>query len=244
VTAELSIVMPVWNEEAVVGTLVEELDRDVLARFGSAELVVVDDASTDATPEILGTLAGANARLRVVRNERNLGHGPSVLHGLELADGEWVFQLDSDGQFVPSDFWELWRHREQADLVLGLRASRQDPQHRLLLSRVVALTVSALVGRRLRDPNTPFRLVRRTLLDDVRPLLAPSTLAPSIFLATAAAARGWRIAEVPVAHRPRARGASSLRRLRLVAFALRGLLDLLAFRYRLRHAPARRMRSR
>jgi glycosyltransferase involved in cell wall biosynthesis len=234
---ELSIVMPVWNEEAVVGALVEDLDREVLDRLDSAELIVVDDASTDATPEILDALAQQKPRLRVVRSERNRGHGPSVVHGLTLADADWVFQLDSDGQFVIGDFWELWRHREGADLVLGVRVDRQDPLHRLLLTRVIAVTVSALVGRRLRDPNTPFRLARQTLVEDVRPLLGPSTLAPSIYVAAAAAVRGWRVAEVPVTHRRRAGGTSSLRRLRLLRFALRGLLQLLAFRVRLARHP-------
>jgi glycosyltransferase involved in cell wall biosynthesis len=233
----LSAVMPVWNEEDVIGGLVEEVDREVLSRFESAELIVVDDASTDGTAAILDRLARERPRVDVRRSERNLGHGPSVVRGLAAARGEWVFQLDSDGQLAVSDFWTLWERREDADLVLGVRQGRRDPRHRLALSRVVATVVSALAGRRLRDPNTPIRLLRRELLDDVRPLLDESVLAPSIFVATAAAVRGWRVLEVPVGHRARETGRSSLRAGRLVRFSVLGLAQLVAFRVgRLRRA--------
>jgi glycosyltransferase involved in cell wall biosynthesis len=233
VSERLSVVIPVWNEEAMIGELLDTIDREVAPRFEEIEIVVVDDGSTDATPAILAGLDGLGGRLRVVRSDHNRGHGPSVLRGLGHTTGEWVFQLDSDGQSVVADFWTLWSRREEADLVLGVRTRRRDPRHRLALSRIVSLVVSVLAGRRLRDPNVPFRLTRRPLLDELVPLMPPDTLAPSILLALGAAVRGWRVTEIPVTHLPRRRGKSSLRSLRLVAFSLRGLGELLGFRYRL-----------
>jgi glycosyltransferase involved in cell wall biosynthesis len=236
---ELSIVVPVWNEEEIVGGLLEELEREVAAGVGDAEIVVVDDASTDATPAILAERARANERLRVLRAERNRGHGPSVRRGFEEARGDWIFQLDSDGQFVVSEFWRLWPRRREADLVLGVRVRRHDPLHRLVLTRAVRLVVSALAARPLRDANVPFRLLRRALWEDLRSFIGPDTLAPQILVTMGAAVRGWRIVEVPVSHLPRERGQSSLRALRLVRFSLRGLGQLLRFRYELGQAPAR-----
>ncbi|MEK6276023.1 MAG: glycosyltransferase family 2 protein [Actinomycetota bacterium] len=238
-TERLSIVMPAWNEEAMIASLLDTLEHELGGRFESAEIVVVDDASTDRTAEVLAELARSSGRLRVLRGERNLGHGPSVLRGLRAATGEWIFQLDSDGQFVIAEFWDLWARHEEADLVLGVRVDRKDPRHRLLLSRVVAAVVSLLAGRRLRDPNVPFRLFRRALLDDIESLLAEDALAPSILMTLAAAVRGWQIVEVPVSHLANERRASHLHSGQIIRFSLRGLRELLRFRLALAHAPAR-----
>jgi dolichol-phosphate mannosyltransferase len=235
----LSVVIPVWNEEGVIGDLLAEVDREVRMRFERVEIVVVDDASTDATPAILAGLGDLDGRLHVLRSDRNRGHGPSVLRGLRHARGDWILQLDSDGQFIVAELWSLWRRHEDADLVLGVRLHRQDPAHRLVLSRIVSKVVSLLAGRLLRDPNVPFRLLRRSLWDDLSPLMPQDALAPSILVALGAAVRGYRIVEEPVSHRSRTRGRSSLRSLRLLRFSLRGLLQLVMFRYSLRRAPRR-----
>ena len=234
---QVCVVVPAWNEEDVIGRVVEDVAREVVARLDSAELVVVDDCSTDRTPEILAELAASTPSLRVVRLERNAGHGAAVLEGLRRSDADWIFQLDSDGQFVVAEFWKLWQRRESADLVLGVRAHRRDPAHRLLLSRVVAAVVSVLSRRRLRDPNVPFRLIRRSLWDDWH-RSCRGTLAPSILTVVGAAVRGWRIAQVPVTHLARA-SSSSLVSWRLVRFSLRGLGQLIRFRAQLARAPAR-----
>jgi dolichol-phosphate mannosyltransferase len=235
---DLSVVMPVYNEAAVIETLVEDLERELLPLVEELEVIVVDDASTDDTPSILGRLARDRPWLNVHRAEQNAGHGPSVIRGLGLARAEWVFQIDSDGQFVVGEFPLLWSRRHECDLALGVRARRHDPVHRLLLSRAVRFATSLLAGRRVRDANTPFRLLRRAVWADLEAFMGPTTLAPNVFVTLGAAVRGWRIAEIPVSHLPRERGTSSLRALRLVRFSLRGLGQLVAFRYRLGRAPA------
>ena len=166
--SSLSIVMPVYNEDQVIESLVRELEVHVAERLPEVELVVVDDCSTDATASILDRLAREREWLVVEHASRNAGHGPSVVRGLRMSRGEWIFQLDSDGQFEVADFWKLWEARTEADLVLGVRVDRSDPLHRLVLSRIIALAVSVLARRRLRDPNVPFRLVRRELWDGPR----------------------------------------------------------------------------
>ena len=240
--SSLSIVMPVYNEGEVIEPLVLELERQVVEALPDVELVVVDDRSTDQTGPILDRLARGRDWLVVEHAAQNAGHGPSVVRGLCRARGEWIFQLDSDGQFEVADFWKLWEARAEADLVLGVRTERRDPLHRLVLSRVISLAVSALARRRLQDPNVPFRLVRRELWEDIEPLLSPSTLAPSILTALGAVARRWRVVQVPVRHLPRTRGSSSLRSARLVWFSLRGYRELLAFHRGLKRRPARTQR--
>jgi glycosyltransferase involved in cell wall biosynthesis len=230
VAEPLSVVVPVHNEQATIAALVHDLERELVPACPQLEVIVVDDASSDETPVILSELGATRPWLQVHRLEPNVGHGPAVRHGLDRARGEWIFQLDSDGQFRVDEFPLLWERRHDGDLLLGVRLERHDPRHRLLLSRVVAGAASALAARRMQDANTPFRLIRREAWDDVRPLVDPSALAPNILIAVGAIVRGWRIVEVPVTHLPREGGASTLRALRLLRFSLRGLFQLLAFR--------------
>jgi dolichol-phosphate mannosyltransferase len=233
---QLSVVMPVFNEAESIEGIVEDLGRELFALLERVEVIVVDDCSTDETAEILGRLAADRPWLDVQRAAENAGHGPSVMRGLALARADWVFQLDSDGQFVVSEFGRLWERRDDADLLLGVRESRHDPLHRLLLTRVVRIVTSLLAGRRMSDANTPFRLVRRPLVEEMRVYLEPGTLAPNILIALGASVRGWRVVDVPVTHLARERGVSTLRKVRLLKFSLRGLAQLVAFRYRIARA--------
>jgi dolichol-phosphate mannosyltransferase len=235
---DLSVVVPIYNEAGVIETLVGHIERELVPRFERLEVIMVDDASTDDTPKILERLARNRPWLHVHRSAANAGHGPSVLRGLRLARADWIFQIDSDGQFLVGEFQLLWAARNDCDLALGVRAQRRDPLHRRLLSRVVRLATSLLAGRRVRDVNTPFRLLRRAAWEDIGAFVRHDALAPNILLTLGASVRGWRIAELPVTHLPRERGTSTLRALRLVRFSLRGLCQLVAFRYRLARAPA------
>jgi len=237
---QLSVVIPVFNEAASIEEIIEDLDRELHLLVVGFEVIVVDDCSTDETPAILARLAAGRPWLDVQRAAENAGHGPSVLRGLARARAEWTFQLDSDGQFVVAELERLWARRDEADLLLGVREGRNDPLHRLVLSRTVAVATSLLAGRRVRDANTPFRLVRRALLDDVSVFVVPDALAPNILVTLGASVRGWRLLDVPVTHLARERGVSTLRKVRLLKFSLRGLAQLVAFRYRLARAPAGR----
>lgn len=234
----LSIVVPVYNEAAVIEEVLEELARDVLVRLGDGEMIVVDDCSTDATGKILDALADSNPRIRVEHSEVNRGHGPSLRRAIELSSGDWIFHVDSDGQFVAEEFWRLWERRDRADLVLGVRRTRRDPRHRILLTKLIRAVVSALALRVVRDPNVPFKLFRRELWDELRPFVGEDALAPSIMISMGAAVRRRRLEDVEVTHLPRRYGVSTLRFWRLVKFSLRGLMQLLVFRYRLARAPA------
>jgi dolichol-phosphate mannosyltransferase len=228
----LSVVVPVHDEERTIATLVDDLGRDVLTVVPRAEVIVVDDASSDRTPQLLEELRRTRPWLQVERLDQNVGHGRAVRRGLDLSRGEWIFALDSDGQFVVADFARLWDRREEADLLLGVRERRHDPRHRLVLSRLVAAVSSLLAGSRIRDVNTPFRLLRRRVWNDLRPTLDAAALAPNVLVTVGAGLRGWRVLEIPVTHLAREGGTSTLRSLRLLRFSLRGLGQLLAYRRR------------
>ena len=237
VAVDLSVVVPVFDEAGSIEALVRDLEHEIVPLFETVEVIVIDDASTDETPTILDRLASARPWLVVEHAGQNAGHGASVMRGLRRASAEWIFQTDSDGQFLMAEFPLLWERRHQSDLALGVRVQRNDPTHRLLLTRTVRLAASLLAGRRIHDVNTPFRLLRRSLWLELEPHIEPDTLAPNILVTLGAAVRERRIVSVAVTHLPRERGTSTLRTLRLVRFSLRGLGQLLAFRYRFARAP-------
>jgi uncharacterized protein (TIGR03663 family) len=230
----LSVVVPVWNEEGSIGRLVEELSE----ALPEHELIVVDDASTDGTQQILERLRGLYPALRVVRLELNSGHGAAVVRGIDLASNEWVFVLDSDRQIPVTEFGRLWAERDGSALVLGVRRPRRDPLHRRVASRLVAVLASSLAGRRLRDPNVPFRLFRRGLWNDVRPALPAAPLVPMLAFSVGAAAQGESLAQVPVSHGRRSAGRPSLSGLRLLRFGVRAAVELVRFRLRIARPEA------
>jgi dolichol-phosphate mannosyltransferase len=242
----LSIVVPAFNEGSIVERAVDALRREIADRLDAVEIVVVDDASTDATGAVLDRLAAADPRLVVDHAEVNRGHGPSVRRGLDLARGEWILQLDADGEIAPADFWALWAERSRAPMIAGYRVDRRSPGHRIALNRLARWTVRGLAsGRPLRDVNAPFKLLRRDVWEDLRPTFPDRPSVPSIMLLLGAAVRGRAIVEVPVAHLPRLGGESTLRPVRLARLSLTAAAELVAFRVRLarRDAPARGLSS-
>lgn len=230
---ELSIVMPVYNEEAVLEEVMSGFSEEILARFDSVEMVIVDDASTDETPRILERLSATAPALKVKRAAVNKGHGAALLEAIRHASGRWIFQVDSDGQFVPSDFWKLWDARESADLLIGYRETRNDPTARVLLAHSTRGIVSKLAGTKLVDPNVPFKLFRSEVWDDVRPLIGEAPFAPSLMLAVAASKRGWRVHQIPVTHLAREHGRSTLLGARLIRGVLRAARETVALSRRI-----------
>lgn len=209
---ELSLVLPAHNEAAGIEAVVREVAKTAELLAGRrAEVLVIDDGSTDDTGAILDRLASELPAVEVIHQVPNRGHGPALLRGFDQARGRWIGHLDTDDQIPTGELERLWAVRDGAELVLGVRTDRADPRYRLALSAVVRGLVAALAGGHgVRDANVPCKLIRRDLWLEVRPWLADDTFAPSVALSMAASR--WRrpIREVAVEHRPRAHGASSL----------------------------------
>ena len=225
----LSVVMPVYNEVAGVERAIDHAVRHILDEVPGSELVVVDDCSTDGSGEIIQRLAAADRRIRLLRNEENRGHGPSIRWGMDEAQGAWIFQLDSDGQVEVSEFGLIWRNRHGSDLVLGVRARRRDPLHRLVLTRLTRAMVSVLARRRVADANVPFKLIRRELYEHLRPLVPSDVFAPSILIVLGALRSGAAVREMEVIHLPREHGTSTLNLRRLWSVVARCAWETLRF---------------
>lgn len=229
----LSVVMPVYNEEEAIAAAIDEVQQQVLRLVPGSELLVVDDGSRDRTGPLLDTIAADDARITII-HQANTGHGGALLAGIAAARGEYIFLIDSDRQIPLDDFASAWAAAAGGrDAVFGVRRRRHDPAIRLYLTRVVKGAVRIVFGVSLEDANVPYKLFRRAIWEQARPLIPDGTLAPSLFLAIVARLRGYDILEVDVVHRERNTGEVSIRRLKLLKFCARGLAQLLELRRRL-----------
>jgi dolichol-phosphate mannosyltransferase len=235
----VSVVMPCFNEEKTIVRVVEEFYEVVSRAVRDFELIVVDDCSRDASPALLQGLAQKYGRMRVLRNDTQQGHGASILRGFAASSKEYVFQVDSDGQFVAEDFLKIYALRQEYDFIRGVRTPRRDSWQRQALSRVIAVADTLLFGVWCPDANCPFRLIKRSVLQELLRLIPSSAGAPNLMLSLAAGARKVRMRTVPVTHLPRVTGAIWLVRWRLIAFCLRGAWQLLILRVRLWQASSR-----
>ena len=230
----LSVVMPVYNEQDAIVMAVEEVQRHVLDQVPGSELVVVNDGSRDGTGALLDAATATDPRVRVI-HQKNTGHGGAVMAALGAARGEYVFLIDSDRQIPLDDFGRAWQEIAAGrDAVFGVRRRRHDPALRLHLTRVIRTAVRALFGVQLYDANVPYKLLRKSIWDEARPLIPDGTLAPSLFLAIIARRRGHDIVELDVTHKERNTGEVSIRRMKLLKFCARGLSQLLTLRRRVR----------
>jgi glycosyltransferase involved in cell wall biosynthesis len=216
---DLSIVIPALNEREALPGLLEEIERSCDGLDLEWEAIVVDDGSTDGTFGLVEELASRRPWLRGVRLRRNFGKSAALAAGFERSRGDAIVTIDGDGQDDPADIPALLaRLDEGADLASGWKRDRQDPLSRRLASRVFNRIAGWLTGVSMRDMNCGFKAYRG---DCARSLEVYGEL--HRFMPVLAAQQGWRVAEVPVNHRPRRHGRSRFG----VERYLRGALDLL-----------------
>jgi dolichol-phosphate mannosyltransferase len=239
----LSVIMPAYNEAECIADAVAEVRRDVLDLVPEAELVVVNDGSKDRTGTILDDLAAADPRVRVI-HQPNGGHGRALRTGLDAAQGEYLFLIDSDRQIPQAAFADLWEEAKRGDGAFGIRVKRNDPALRLALTRVVRNSLALLFGVKLYDANIPFKVIRRAVWEKARPLIPADTLAPSLFLAVFAVRTGCKLVFREVSHRERETGVVSIRRWKLLKFCARAFRQMIAFRWRLARYCASELEGR
>jgi glycosyltransferase involved in cell wall biosynthesis len=231
---ELAVVMPVYNEEGCIGRVVSAW-RDMFRASGiDFVMLVIDDGSSDRTGEILLGFAGDD-RIRVIA-QANRGHGPTILGGYRQAVqlAEWVFQCDSDDEMSPDSFAGLWDVRRQADAVFGCRQGRRQSLQRKAISFGSRLAVDILFGRGVRDVNTPYRLLRTSVLRPVLDSIPSDTFAPNLVITGALNLSRGRVLSVPVPFQPRQSGHVSIVRWGLWKAAFRSFWQTVCCSRRIR----------
>jgi len=222
---DLALVMPVYNEEGCIAEVVTSW-LGVLSGLGIRfKMIVLDDGSTDGTKEVLAGFAD-DGRIEVV-HKANSGHGPTILIGYHRAveTADWVFQCDSDNEMPVGHFPALWESREQYDALFGVRVGRLQNVGRRLISAVSRLTVRTFFGKGIADVNTPYRLMRARLLNEIIAQIPDDTFAPNVIISGTLARGQARILSYPVPHRGRRTGKASIVRWKLWKSAVRAFLQ-------------------
>ncbi|HEY5659355.1 MAG TPA: glycosyltransferase family 2 protein [Gaiellaceae bacterium] len=227
----ISVVVPVHNEERSVALLYDEL-RSALEPLDLAwETIFVDDGSTDGTFAALTRLHNDADNVRVVRLRRNFGKAAALRAGFDQARGDTVVTIDGDLQDDPAEIPRLLAKLDEGfDLVSGWKTRRRDPLSRRILSRIFNRVTGMFSGVQLHDMNCGLKAYRADVVHGLRLYGELHRFIPVL-----AHYRGFRIAELPVNHRPREHGRSRYG----VERYLRGFLDLLTVSFigRYRHRP-------
>lgn len=213
---QLSLVIPVYNEEANLHALHAEIAATLR---GDYEIIFVDDGSQDGSFGVLQELAAADPHVVVIRFRRNFGQTAAFAAGFDYANGAVVVTLDADGQNNPADIpLLLAKLNEGCDVVNGWRQDRQDNLLRRIPSRAANRLIARSTGVRLHDRGCSLRAMRSEVVKELRLYGEMHRFIPELI-----SNAGFSMAEVPVSHRPRVAGQSKYG----LSRTFRVILDLL-----------------
>ncbi|MFQ5539262.1 MAG: glycosyltransferase family 2 protein, partial [Candidatus Binatia bacterium] len=225
----LSVVVPVYNEEENLKPLTQEVISAVQPLGEDYELIMVDDGSTDRSFHKLSNIHREDPRIKILRLSRNFGQTAALAAGISYAKGDVIVFMDGDGQNDPKDIPVLLNKiREGFDLVTGWRHDRQDPfWSRRLPSQIANGLISGMTRVRLHDYGCTLKAIRRDLAKDIKLYGEMHRFIPAI-----AFERGAQIAEMKVNHRSRRWGRSKYG----IARTVRVILDLLTVKFMLSYS--------
>lgn len=220
---EISVVVPVFNEEENLPLLIPTLVEILNGLGQSYEMIFVDDGSTDRSLIILKEMASRIPLLRILRFKENRGLSTALVAGMREARGKKIVTLDSDLQNDPMDIPKLLGYLDHYDMATGWRQKREDSWLKRISSKVANAIRNWLSGEEIHDSACTLRAFKKECIKEI-----PIFNGMHRFLSTLVKMEGYRIIEVPVIHHPRRYGKSKYNiRNRMV----RAFIDLLAVRW-------------
>jgi glycosyltransferase involved in cell wall biosynthesis len=229
----VSVVLPAYNEEALIERTVRHVAEVLRQLVDDYEIVVVNDGSRDRTREILVRLMASEPglHLRTICHSRNQGYGAALASGFDAAHADLILMLDADGQFDVAEVVHLLGALDdETDMAIGFRVQRADPPMRLLNAWGWKQLVNGLFGYTARDIDCAFKLFRRSVWQSMHVDSRGATFSAELLIK--ARRSGFRIVEVPVSHYPRTAGSPTGAHPRVVA---RAFVELFRLRVRLGH---------
>lgn len=220
----ISVIFPAYNEEANIGTTVEQAIQTLSGFTDDWEVIVVDDGSVDRTTEIIEKYRALNGKFTAIRHPYNRGYGAALKSGITAAKSDLIFFCDSDLQFDIREMEKLLAWIDKYDIVIGYRVKRQDPLYRRINALCWNLLVRFLLGLKVRDIDCAFKLFRRHVFDKVK-IDAVGAMVNTDMLAQAVNF-GFRIKEIPITHYPRLKGKQTGANVRVILRAFKELFRL------------------
>jgi glycosyltransferase involved in cell wall biosynthesis len=221
--------LPAHNEDLNLPSVVKKAVAFLEERGGPGKVIIVDDGSTDETPEVIRNLQLEYPGIvYAVRHEVNRGYGAALRTGLQAGFETgfgWIGFCDSDQQFDPGDFSKLFDHAEEtgAPVVIGYRIERADNLKRRMMGRAWHWLSARILGYEATDVDCGFKIFRRDVAEDLLPRLSGehATISPEILARTHRA--GFEITEIGVPHYPRGHGSQTGANLQVILASLLGL---------------------
>lgn len=230
-----SVVIAAYNEEASLVTLHEELSAALARVDGPAEILFVDDGSSDGTLDVLRGIAEKDPRVRVIALEGNHGQSAALDAGFRAVAGEITITLDADLQNDPADIPRMVEYLDRADVVNGVRSKRRDSWVRKVSSAIGNGFRNRMTRESVSDVGCSLRVMRTSYLRRVKLFQGMHR-----FLPTLLHIEGARLIEVPVSHRPRRHGSSKYG---IGNRLLVGIADVFAVRWMMRRQLRYRIRE-
>ena len=225
----LAVVLPVYNEVEAIGHVLDKW-CDALEKLGiDFQLHPYNDGSRDGSLTVMRQASERHPGRIVVHDKANSGHGPTILKGYREASAsgfDWIFQIDSDDEMGPERFSEMWSQRDGYDFLVGSRKGRQQALPRKVVSAISRLTVRVFYGKgRVRDVNSPYRLMRTAAFKYIYDWIPQDTFAPNVAITGLAMKKHLRCLELPVEQHDRTTGEVSIKKWKLLKAAFHSFLQ-------------------
>lgn len=213
---------PCYNDSKTIGDLVRTADRVGRGVADKLEMIVVNDGSTDGSPQVLLGLQKEFPVLRVISHEKNMGYGATIWDGLKSAKCEYVFYTDGDGQYDPAELVKLVdKLGPDTMLVNGYKMNRKDALYRIIIGKTYNLFVKTVFNIKLKDVDCDFRLFKKSALDRIDVKERGGTMC--LEMVKRIEKLGGKVEEVPVSHHERKYGKSQFFKIRNI---LRVFVDI------------------
>lgn len=227
--SRLYITIPAYNESENIRQVVDDWYPIVEAHSGNgtSRLVIIDDGSKDDTYSILQEMARTRPLLKPL-TKSNSGHGATVLFGYRFAleqGADFIFQTDSDGQTLPSEFESFWSCRNDYDMVIGQRSNRQDGTSRIFVTRILRLVIRMCFGVFVPDANTPYRLMQANALRKYIDLIPDGFFLSNVLISVIYKKKKLSVKYIPITFRPRQGGVNSINMRRIFRIGRQALID-------------------
>lgn len=224
---KLYIVMPAYNEEDNIEEVVKEW-HDVVKKIGiDSKLVIVDDGSKDSTYKKLCKLKETYCQLEPI-TKKNSGHGATVLFAYKYAlehGADYIFQTDSDGQTLPSEFESFWNDRNKFDVIIGHRNHRKDGLSRVFVTKTLKFVLWCIFGLKITDANTPFRLLKRDILEKYINRIPKDFNLSNVMLTVLLIDNKENVDFRPITFRPRQGGVNSINFKKIIKIGKQAVKD-------------------
>lgn len=223
----LYIIIPAYNEDMNIEDVATEW-HEVVQKIGfGSKLLIINDGSKDHTYDKLCKLRQKLPQLEPV-TKPNGGHGATVLYGYNYAlekGADYIFQTDSDGQTLPSEFWPFWEQRASYSAIIGHRNNRQDGFSRIFVTKTLKFVLLAIFRLKIIDANTPFRLIKHDVLMKYINKIPNNFNLSNVMLTVLLIKNNEKVKFIPITFRPRQGGKNSINFKKIIKIGIQAVND-------------------